>query len=155
MFSETTYGNSKVKRPLSKPTTLGGRVADLRARKGILQKNLADEAGISVGFLSEVENDHRTPGAEILLRVADALGASLDYLLRGEEARPEPKPLTIPTSLQEAAEERHWSYGVTASLLRAQSTVLFRRTPTGRGEERPRDWSKQDWFRLHEALYEE
>jgi transcriptional regulator with XRE-family HTH domain len=121
----------------------------------MLQKELADLAGISVGFLSEVENDHRTPGAEILLRIADVLGASLDYLLRGEETRPEPKPLTIPPSLHEAAEERQWSYSVTASLIRAQSAVMFRRTPTGRGEERPRDWTKEDWFRLHDALYEQ
>src|SRR5690606_6240472 len=137
------------------PKTLGERVADLRTRKGMLQKDLAEQAAVSVGFLSEVENDRRTPGAEVLLRIADALGASLDYLLRGEETRAEPKPLTIPPALQEAAEERNWSYSVTASLLRAQSAVLFRRTPTGRGEERPRDWSKEDWFRLYDALYEE
>ena len=133
--------------------TLGSRIAELRTRKELLQKDLADNAGISVGFLSEVENGHRTPGAEVLLRIADALGASLDYLLRGGEAPPEPKPLTIPPSLQDAAEEQHWSYGVTAALLRAQSSVLFRRTPTGRGEERARDWSKQDWVRLHTALF--
>lgn len=140
---------------MSNETTLGSRIADLRATRGLRQKDLAGKADVSVGFLSEVENDHRTPGAEVLLRIADALGASLDYLLRGEESRPEPKPLTIPPSLQEAAEEKHWSYGVTASLLRAHSAVLFRRTPTSRGEERPRDWSKEDWFRLHSALYGE
>lgn len=140
---------------MSDVATLGSRIADLRARRGLIQKDLADRAAVSVGFLSEVENDHRIPGAEVLLRIADALGASLDYLLRGEEPRPEPKPLTIPTSLQAAAEERHWSYQVTASLLRAHSAVLFRRTPTGRGEEKPRDWTKEDWFRLHSALYED
>jgi transcriptional regulator with XRE-family HTH domain len=137
------------------PTSLGSRVADIRASNGMLQKDLADKAGISVGFLSEVENGRRTPGAEVLLRIADALGASLDYLLRGEEAQPKPKPLTIPTRLQEAAEEQHWSYGVTAALLRAQSAVLFRRTPSGKGEEKSRDWTKQDWIRLHTALFEQ
>lgn len=141
--------------PVSQTSSLGSRIAELRSRKGILQKDLAEQAGISVSFLSEVENGHRTPGAEILLRIADVLGASLDYLVRGEDSRPEPKPLTIPPNLHEAAEEQHWSYEVTASLLRAHSTVRFRRTPTGRGEERPRDWSKQDWIRLHRALYEE
>jgi transcriptional regulator with XRE-family HTH domain len=134
---------------------MGARIADLRNRKAILQKDLAERAGVSVSFLSEVENAHRTPGAEILLRIADALGASLDYLLRGENPNPELRPLTIPPSLQEAAEEKHWSYSVTASLLRARSTVLARRTPTGRGEQRPRDWSKEDWVRLHTALHEE
>ena len=140
---------------MSQTAGLGSRIADLRTRKGILQKDLADQAGISVSFLSEVENDRRTPGAEVLLRVADALEASLDYLLRGEAERSEPRPLTIPASLQEAAEEQQWTYGATAALLRAQATVLARRTPTGRGEHRLRDWSKQDWIRLHTALFDE
>ena len=139
---------------MSTPSSLGERVADLRTRKGMLQKQLADRADISVSFLSEVENGHRTPGAEVLLRIADVLGASLDYLLRGEDLRPEPKPIVIPPSLQLAAHEQDWSYEETASLLRAQAEVRFRRTPGGRGAERPREWSKEDWIRLHKVLYE-
>ncbi len=139
---------------MSTPSSLGGRVADLRARKSLLQKDLADQAEISVGFLSEVENGHRTPGAEVLLRIADVLGASLDYLLRGHESKPETKPIVIPPSLQEAAREQDWSYQETASLLRAQAEVRFRRTPGGRGVERIRDWSRDDWIRLHQVLYE-
>lgn len=119
------------------------------------QKDLAEKAQVSVSFLSEVENNHRAPGSKVLLRIADALGASLDYLVRGEEARPEPEPLTFPPSLQEAAEQEQWSYGVTASLLRAQSSVRFKRTPDGRGKKPPREWEKEDWIRLHALLYEE
>jgi len=140
---------------VSQTVGLGSRIADLRTQKGMLQKELAEQAGISVSFLSEVENGHRMPGAEALLRIADVLEASLDHLLRGETGRPEPKPLTIPPALQEAAEEQHWSYGATAALLRAQTTVLARRTPTGRGEHRVRDWTKEDWIRLHSALFAE
>jgi transcriptional regulator with XRE-family HTH domain len=121
----------------------------------MLQRDLADAAEISVGYLSEVENGHRTPGAEILLRIANALGASLDYLARGEESRLTSEPLTIPTSLDEAAEDQQWSYAVTASLLRAQSAVRFRRTPTGQSAKPTREWTKDDWIQLHQLLYDD
>jgi transcriptional regulator with XRE-family HTH domain len=138
---------------VSQTPGLGKRIAELRERRGRLQKELAETAGLSVSFLSEVENDRRTPGAEVLLRIADALGASLDYLLRGEDSRPEPKPVTIPPSLQEAAEQERWSYTLTADLLRAQATVVARRTPGGRGERPAVKWTKDDWIRLHQALF--
>ena len=140
---------------MSQTPGLGRRVAELRKQQGLLQKDLAEKAGISVSFLSEVENDRRTPGAEILLKIADSLGASLDYLVRGKDARPEPKPLTIPPSLQAAAEQEYWSYSLTADLLRAQASVLGRRTPGGRGERKWEDWTKDDWIRLHAALFEQ
>lgn len=119
------------------------------------QKDLAEKAQVSVSFLSEIENNHRTPGSEVLLRIADALGASLDYLVRGKDTRPEPEPLTFPPPLQEAAEQEQWSYGVTASLLRAHSSVRYKRTPDGQGRKPPREWEKEDWIRLHALLYEE
>jgi transcriptional regulator with XRE-family HTH domain len=134
---------------------LGRRIAELRSQRGLLQKDLADRADVSVSFLSEVENDRRTPGAELLLRIADSLGASLDYLVRGEEARPEPRPVTIPPSLQEAAEQEQWSYSLTADLLRAQASVVGRRTPGGRGEHKVKDWLKDDWIRLHTAQFDQ
>lgn len=138
---------------MSQTPGLGRRIAELRSRRGLLQKDLADNAGVSISFLSEVENDRRTPGAEVLLRIADALGASLDYLVRGEAARPEPRPVTIPPSLQAAAEQEQWSYTLTADLLRAQASVVGRRTPGGRGEQKLKDWTKEDWIRLHSALF--
>ena len=137
---------------MSQTPGLGRRIAELRSQRGLLQKDMADKAGVSVSFLSEVENDRRTPGAEVLLRIADALGALLDYLVRGEETRPEPRPVTIPPSLQEAAEQEQWSYSLTADLLRAQASVVGRRTPGGRGERDMKDWAKDDWIRLHAAL---
>ena len=59
------------------PPTLGKRVADCRDRLGWRQKTLAEKANLSVTFVSEVENDRRTPGADALLGLAEALGVSL------------------------------------------------------------------------------
>lgn len=138
-----------------KPNTLGKRIAELRERRGMLQKELAKQAGLSVSFLSEVENDRRVPGSETLLKIADVLGASLDYLLRGRSGPTEAEPLTVPPSLQEAAEQEGWSYTLTADLLKAQKSVVARRTPNGRGERSLREWRKDDWIRLYRSLFPE
>src|SRR6266849_438468 len=82
VYSETTSPIAKLARGLM-PTssdTLGKRIAALRERRGLLQKDLADRADLSVSFVSEIENDKRNIGTEALLRIAEVLGASLDYL---------------------------------------------------------------------------
>ena len=73
---------------------LGERIAGLRDRKGWTQKTLADRAGCSVTYLSEIEGGkNRNVSSAKLLRIADELGASLDYLMRGVEM---PIPGTTP-----------------------------------------------------------
>jgi len=39
----------------------GGRIRELRRKAGLTLQALADEAGISVGFLSQVERNKATP----------------------------------------------------------------------------------------------
>ena len=63
----------------------GKRLAATRRQRRLTQTELARRATLSVAFLSELENGHREPGASSLLRLADALLVSLDYLLRGHE----------------------------------------------------------------------
>jgi transcriptional regulator with XRE-family HTH domain len=58
------------------PPTLGKRIGSCRERLGWTQKRLAEEAGISVTFLSELENEKRMPGAE-LAELAEEEGWSL------------------------------------------------------------------------------
>jgi transcriptional regulator with XRE-family HTH domain len=41
---------------------------------------LAREADVSKGFASAVENGHNQPSGKVLLKLAKALGASVDYL---------------------------------------------------------------------------
>ena len=78
-------------------TSLGGRVRECREQRGWTQKELAGAASISVTFLSELENDHRTPGAAVVLRLSDALGVTLNYLLRGAVSeRPKRRRVVLP-----------------------------------------------------------
>ena len=136
-------------------TSLGGRVRECRDQRGWKQKELADSAKISVTFLSELENDRRTPGAGVLLRLADALGVSLDYLLRGTVGeRPPRRQLVLPVELAEVAEEEGWSVRDWSDLLAYRDMVVARRTRPGSPKHDERNLTKQEWRELHEWLRE-
>jgi transcriptional regulator with XRE-family HTH domain len=112
------------------------------------QDRLAERAGISKGFLSDVENNKRNIGAQNLLRIANALGASVDYLLRGEAAEiAATQPIMIPPQLSQAAEELELSYAATIELLEAHRSVIARRSNRGL-----RKFTVEDWKKFHEAI---
>src|SRR5687768_7908564 len=69
--------------------TIGDRIKEVREKRERTQEWLAKETGISKGFLSEIENNKGTGniGADYVIRISNALGVSLDYLLRGEVAQ--------------------------------------------------------------------
>lgn len=68
-------------RTQSEAETFGERIR--RLRTGTLRA-LASQASISPAFLSDLENNKRTPGADTLHRLAQALGVSMDYLWTGK-----------------------------------------------------------------------
>lgn len=59
----------------------GGRIRDLRRKSEMTLQTLADEAGISIGFLSQVERDKATPSLGTLAAIADALGVEIDVFI--------------------------------------------------------------------------
>jgi transcriptional regulator with XRE-family HTH domain len=136
------------------PSGLGERIARLRERKGLTQKVLADRAGFSVTYLSEIESGKdRNVSSAKLLRIADELGASLDYLMRGvETAVRERRTVEIPPDLDQVAQEHGWTYHQTANLLQARQLIRARRTPTGK--EVPEVYSAGDWVELYRRLFE-
>ena len=138
--------------PSPVPMTLGRRVADCRDGLNWTQKTLAEKAGLSVTFVSEIENDRRVPGTEALLALANALGTSLDYLVKGAADAPPPRgPLVIPQELAEAAEEGHWSLPVASDLVRWFEMVVARRSRGGEADEANRRPSKGDWKEMYDA----
>lgn len=60
--------------------TLGQRIRAAREALGESQVNLAAAAGISQGYLSQLEADEREPTLSIAAGLARALGMSLDEL---------------------------------------------------------------------------
>jgi transcriptional regulator with XRE-family HTH domain len=128
--------------------TVGDRIKQVREARGWTQDKLADEAKISRGFLSDVEKHGKNISLELLLRVANALGASVAYLATGEGTQVgERKPIEIPHELSEAAQELHLSYPETLELLEAYNSVVARRSTRSKGT-----MSVNDWKELQEAV---
>lgn len=64
----------------------GGRIRELRQKAGKTLQQLADEAGISVGFLSQVERNKAAPSLGTLAALAAALGGEINWFI----ATPQP-----------------------------------------------------------------
>jgi transcriptional regulator with XRE-family HTH domain len=129
--------------------TLGERIREIRESLGWTQDRLAKEAEISKSFLSEVENSKASIGGETLLKIANALNASLDYLMKGEMLPGEgkPKPVEIPPELSDLAEELGLSYKSTIALLTAHKSLIARRSGKVRSE-----MTKERWKELYNHL---
>ena len=61
--------------------TLGDIIRELRIKKGLEQKELANILKVHKGTISNWENNKRVPDNEMLLTMADFFGVSTDYLL--------------------------------------------------------------------------
>lgn len=72
--------------------SLGLKIIKLRQTKDITQVNLAKQINITKAMLSKYENDINIPKADVLGRIAQALGTTTDFLLGLEEALPESLP---------------------------------------------------------------
>ena len=72
------------------PDSFGQRLAHLRRNRGWKQAALASRIGITVQQLSKYERGAHEPKLSVLLRMAEVLGRSLDYLVTGREAEPDP-----------------------------------------------------------------
>jgi hypothetical protein len=91
-------------------------------------------------------------GAAILLRLADALDASLDYLMRGEEDRATRRPVTVPPYLSAAAEREGWSHSHTLAVLQAREMVIARRGGA-EDDKTAGQWTTEQWIDFHGRLF--
>lgn len=131
--------------------TLGERVKKIREKKGWTQEYLAEKAEISKSYLSEVENNKTSPGSNTLLQIANALGATVDYLLQGGKEPNEVSntEIVIPSNLSQAAEDLNLSFTETLELHAAQNSVIARRS-----NKEQKETSVEDWKKLHKAIKE-
>lgn len=63
------------------PPPIGAAIRDRRRRLGMTLKALADQSGLSVPFLSQVERDHAMPSLVSLTSIAAALGVDMSYFV--------------------------------------------------------------------------
>lgn len=129
--------------------TIGERIKKIRGDKGWTQERLAREAGLSKSFLSDVENNKTRVSGDNLLKISEVLGASLDFLMKGESGgvSEEADYVEIPANLSEAAEELGISFRKTLVLLDIDKSIVARRSSRA---ERP--MKIEDWKRLYERI---
>jgi transcriptional regulator with XRE-family HTH domain len=69
---------------------LGSRLKQLRKQKRWTQKELAGKVEVRFQQLNKYESGLNIPPAEMLVRLADVLGTSVDYLLTGNPIEDSP-----------------------------------------------------------------
>lgn len=127
--------------------TVGQRIRKLREEKKITLDQMSERTGISKGFLSDAETNNRNLSSQNMLKIANVLNASLEYLMRGAEDAKAPEPLTIPPELTDAAHELNLSFADTEQLLKVHRSLVARRSNEGVPSRTVADWKE-----LYEVL---
>lgn len=70
----------------TKEKEIGTRIMNLRLDRGYSKEYLARNAGISVRFLREIENSRKGFSANTLVRLAEVLEVSTDYIMTGRSS---------------------------------------------------------------------
>lgn len=81
--------------------TIGQRLNSLRGKKNLAE--MGEILGVSAQQLSRIENDKSVPSLELILRICEHFGVTMDWLIRGVEpeslsapSAPKPGYVTIP-----------------------------------------------------------
>lgn len=68
--------------------TLGNRIRDARVDRGLSQQDLADMVGVKQATISRIESGTISqPRFTDIVKIADALGCRMEYLVRDKEQR--------------------------------------------------------------------
>jgi transcriptional regulator with XRE-family HTH domain len=121
--------------------SVGSRIKRYREEKGMSATELADAAGISKSYLSELESkagSEKVPTGEKLYDIAAALGVTMSDLL-GRKVITTPDNGAIPASLAELKQR----YGVPQADVDMLAQIQFR-------GDRPR--TAERWYFILEAI---
>ncbi len=115
-------------------TLVGAKLREQRRHLNLTLQEVADRAGITKGFLSEVERDRATPSVATLLRLRDVLSLSVTTLFRS----------SLPQVVREGERQSipYGGIGMTCALLSARNAhraiaVHGRFAPGGRSGDEP------------------
>jgi transcriptional regulator with XRE-family HTH domain len=123
------------------------RIRMLRKSRELSIQKLAKSAGISQGYLSEIERGRSAVSGEKLARIAEQLGVTADYLLSGRTGQSAGSAVNIPPGLSEAAEVLDLSFAQTLRLLAGKESLVARRS-TGVEQE----WTKDRWIDFYQKV---
>jgi transcriptional regulator with XRE-family HTH domain len=66
-------------------TEIGARIKSKRESQKITQKKLAEKVGISAAAINKFEKGEKKPSTPVLLKIAEVLYTTTDYLLLGDK----------------------------------------------------------------------
>ena len=62
--------------------SVGSRIKELRENKDISRSELADKIGVTIGAISNYENEVSSPKEPILFKLMEVLGCDANYLFQ-------------------------------------------------------------------------
>lgn len=130
---------------------VGERIKARRLELEWTQDQLAQKAGISKSFLSDLENGKRSVGAENLLDIARALGVSIDFLMTGTASEKPVTEVPIPATLAKFAAEEGLSFRETIMLLDMQKQIVAHRSAKKKNQD---GLESVDWRKFYESVKE-
>lgn len=74
---------------------LGKNIRELRLKSGWTQEKLAEKAGISVPFMTQIELARKSASLEVIQNIATALGVSYERLFKTESSKETDKNYSI------------------------------------------------------------
>ena len=82
--------------------TINNRLKELRSAVGLNQSEMAEKLGVSVSSYQKYEREKNSimPSIEVLIKIAEFFGVSVDYLL-GRENQPESDNITAKETIRE------------------------------------------------------
>lgn len=95
---------------MSEIAGVGQKIRQLRKQARITQKDIASRSGLTVSYLSRLENDRITPSVKTLRRIADALEVPVS-LLFGDTSTKTPEHCPVSLSGQCILEHRFYRKG--------------------------------------------
>jgi transcriptional regulator with XRE-family HTH domain len=69
--------------------TIGQNIKELRKQKGLQQKEVATEVGLTQSNYNKIENDHRQPSIDVLTALARIFDVTVDQLLNPRDKIPQ------------------------------------------------------------------
>lgn len=63
-------------------TDIGKKVKNLRISRDLYQSELAQRVGVTQTHISDIENGKKTPSLDLIIRISNSLGCSVDYLVK-------------------------------------------------------------------------
>lgn len=126
---------------------IGRQIKKLRLAQDLTVQELAKRAGVSAGYLSEVERAMSAVSIDKLSQIAEGLGVSLDVLLDESSQPTGQTTVQIPSALSQLADRLNLSHRATLTMLQGQQSLTARRSSGAHGE-----WTVDDWSRFYEQV---